>query len=157
MSDPKTRPWLSSTLPVSDGLANPGIVQIETRTFGVDAADARSIDDWAANVGGRWGIGARALFAARLCIAELFNNVVEHGTARRDDDHVVLTLKRQAPGIVVEFMDTRGQFDPTNTTGRSERLTKSVGGHGMLLVRAYARELKYSHDGRYNRTTLTIA
>lgn len=127
---------------------------IETRTFGVNPADARKIDDWAADVGTRWEIGARTLFAARLCIAELFNNVIEHGIARRDDDHVVLTLNKQGAGMVVEFMDTRGQFDPTNITGRSERLTKSVGGHGMLLVRAYARELAYHHDGRYNHTIL---
>jgi anti-sigma regulatory factor (Ser/Thr protein kinase) len=144
-------------LPASDGLADPSVVPIETRTFGVNPADARNIDDWVASVGGRWKVGARALFATRLCIAELFNNVIEHGTARKDDDHVVLTLKRQGTGIVVEFMDTRGQFDPTNITGRSERLTKSVGGHGMLLVRAYSRELEYHYDGQYNHTTLKIS
>jgi anti-sigma regulatory factor (Ser/Thr protein kinase) len=130
---------------------------VETRTFGVNPADARSMDDWAANVGGRWDIDTRTLFAARLCIAELFNNVIEHGTDRSGGDHVVLTLKRQDTGLVVEFMDTRGKFDPTNTIGRSERLVKAVGGHGLLLVRAYSSELGYHHDGKYNRTTLRIA
>ena len=130
---------------------------VETRTFGVNPADAGIMDNWAANIGGRWSVDARTLFAARLCIAELFNNVIEHGTNRSSDDHVVLTLKRQDTGLVVEFMDTRGKFDPTNTIGRSERLVKAVGGHGLLLVRAYASELGYHYDGKYNRTTLSIA
>jgi anti-sigma regulatory factor (Ser/Thr protein kinase) len=143
-------------LPESDGLANPSDVPVETRRFGVSSADARIIDDWTSAVGRQWKIPERTLFAARLCIAELFNNVIEHGTPRKDDDHVVLTLKPQGAGLVIEFMDTRGKFDPTNTIGRSERLTNSVGGRGMLLIRAYTRDRAYRHDGRYNRTTLSI-
>lgn len=119
-------------------------------------SDARKIDDWVEEIGRQWEIGARTVFGARLCIAELVNNVIEHGSARGDDDHIVVTLTPHESGIAVEFMDTGWPFDPTGVVRRPEDLTESIGGRGLMLIHAYAGELGYHYDGRYNRTTLKI-
>lgn len=132
-------------------------IEAETRRFGVSQSDASAIDEWIENVGHQWEMSARTIFGARLCIAELVNNVIEHGRARHDDDHLVLTLSRYNGAFGLEFMDTTGPFDPTNPVARAQDLTESIGGRGLMLIHAYARELGYRHDGRYNRTTLKIA
>ena len=115
------------------------------------------LDDWVEEVGREWNISARTIFGARLCLAELVNNVIEHGRDRHDDDHIVVKLSRYDGGFEIEFMDTRGPFDPTGAVPRAQDLMDSIGGRGLMLIHAYASELGYRYDGRYNHTTLKIA
>jgi anti-sigma regulatory factor (Ser/Thr protein kinase) len=154
------RRWQYSAVPAFEANVRAGEtppLAVETRTFGVSQKDATVLDDWVEDVGRQWDMSARAVFGARLCIAELVNNVIEHGRARHEDDHVVVTLSRYDRGFGVEFMDTRGQFDPTVSIPRPKDLTESIGGRGLMLIRAFAGELGYRYDGRYNRTILKIA
>jgi anti-sigma regulatory factor (Ser/Thr protein kinase) len=129
-----------------------------TRTFGVSPADVAAIDDWLEQVGLQWGTSPRAVFAARLCVAELAGNVVEHAVAGGGDDHLVITVRRSGKGMAIEFLDSRAPFDPTRgAAAPTPELIEAaaVGGRGLMLLRAYARDLTYSHDGKYNRISLT--
>src|SRR5262245_58103904 len=91
-------------LPVTD--------EMETRQFGMSGSEVAAIDSWLETVGTRWGASERAIFGARLCVAELAANALEHGRARADADHIVVTLRRLGGGIDVEFLDSRAPFDP---------------------------------------------
>src|SRR5215813_2148124 len=86
---------------------------VETRSFGMSGSDVAAIDSWLEEVGARWGASERAMFAVRLCVAELAANAVEHGVARSGTDHMVVTVRRLGSGIDVEFLDSRAPFDPT--------------------------------------------
>jgi len=101
------------------------------------------------------------MFAARLCVSELAANAVEHGIATAGaDDRIVVTLSRCDDGIVIEFRDSRRPFDPTShvaTPPPESIYAAEIGGRGLMLVRAYSRDLAYRHDGRENRVTLKIA
>jgi anti-sigma regulatory factor (Ser/Thr protein kinase) len=139
-------------------------VAVERKTFGVSAEDVSAIDRWVEQVAARWGESERTAFRARVCIAELATNVVEHGIAQPGDDRIMVTLQHFGDGIGVEFLDSRGPFDPTAHALAAEAdaakatsiETVSPGGYGLMLVRAYGSDIAYSHDGRGNRITLKI-
>jgi anti-sigma regulatory factor (Ser/Thr protein kinase) len=72
-----------------------------------------------------------------------------------DSDHIVITIKRLAEGIGVEFLDSRAAFDPT-TKRLAESDPANGGGRGLMLLRAYADELSYTNDGCYNRVKFKV-
>ena len=129
----------------------------EIRTFGVSAGDVTAIDEWIERVAEKWAINQRAAFKVRLCVAELAANVLEHGNKNTvDGGHMVVTIRKVADGVEVEFLDSLGAFDPTRApeavAPRSE-----PGGWGLKLVRAYAKELSYVEEGGCNRVRFTIS
>ncbi|HYW61459.1 MAG TPA: ATP-binding protein [Xanthobacteraceae bacterium] len=144
----------------------------ETRRSGVSAQGVVALDAWVESVGRRWGRSERTVFAARLCIAELAGNVVEHGGATSAEDHIIVTLHCRSNGIGIEFLDTGAPFDPTGSAVVAKSAAKSgaksaaqpapsgsatEGGRGLMLVRAYAKNLSYRRDGLYNRIEMTVA
>lgn len=131
----------------------------ETRTFGMTRRDVALIDDWLEQVSERWNAGARAMFGARLCIAELAANAVEHGGPLSPSDRMVVTVRGLPDGIEVEFRDTSAPFDPTvKPSGRRANtlVTADPSGRGLELLHAFGRKLAYARDGIYNCVTLTI-
>jgi anti-sigma regulatory factor (Ser/Thr protein kinase) len=131
----------------------------QTRIFKIDPGEAAKADEWIEALGRRWGKDQRTIFGARLCVAELFANVIEHGIARSDRDHVVVTLKERSDGIGIEVLDTCAPFNPIERAPAVQaRSLESVdvSGRGLTLVRAYAKERAYRHDGTYNRVSLAI-
>jgi anti-sigma regulatory factor (Ser/Thr protein kinase) len=139
-------------------------VAVERKTFGVSADDVGAIDRWVEGVAAQWGESERTVFRARVCIAELAANVLEHGIARSGDDRIMVTLQQVGDGIGIEFQDSRGAFDPTahavaaeaSPTKASSIETISASGFGLTLVRAYGSDIAYSNDGTCNRITLKI-
>lgn len=115
-----------------------------------------AIDTWVEQIGNSWGLSERTVFGARLCIAELAANVLEHGITRSKDDQITITIDRTIDGIEVEFLDSRARFDPTAAQSSAEE-SDNGGGRGLLLLRAYAQDLSYLADVDCNRTTFKIA
>jgi anti-sigma regulatory factor (Ser/Thr protein kinase) len=131
----------------------------ETRTFAIDHGEVARVDAWIESLGQRWGESQRTTFAARICVAELFSNVIEHGGAKSDLDRITLTITRRRDGIGIEFMDTCARFDPTAVAARvqdSSIESATIGGRGLLLIRNYAKDFIYHYDGSGNRITLRI-
>jgi anti-sigma regulatory factor (Ser/Thr protein kinase) len=130
--------------------------KVETRTFGVSRKDVAAIDDWLEDIGARWGADQRTMFGARLCVAELAANVLEHGTAVSSDDHMIVTVRSVCCGIEVEFLDSRAPFDPTAKPKALPPKPADPTGRGLYLIHRWAEGLTYSHDGIHNRVGLTI-
>ena len=132
---------------------------VETRTFDVTARDLGLIDDWIEGVGARWQASERILFGARLCVAELAANVLEHGVLMSGPDRITVTLRRCPDGIGVEFVDSRKPFDPTcHVPAETATSIESLepGGRGLRLLHAYAADLGYRNDGTCNRITFKV-
>ena len=51
----------------------------QTRTFRATPEEISAADTWIEEVGRGWGIAERTTFGARLCVAEIAANVLEHG------------------------------------------------------------------------------
>jgi len=138
-----------------------GSTGAETRTFGISPGEIGALDCWIEAVGARWGASTRSVIGARLCVAELAANVLEHGTAKADGgpDHMTVTLDRRDGEITVEFVDTRGAFDPTRPVAAAPAASLESAdprGRGLRLLQAYARDLSYRRDGMRNRVTFKI-
>jgi serine/threonine-protein kinase RsbW len=132
--------------------------QAETRV-GVSRDEVAAIDDWLEQIGARWGVNERTMFRARLCIAELAANTLEHGTAISGEDHIIVTMRRRRFGLELEYLDSRAPFDPTARPAklREETLeTADARGRGLALIHSFVDKLTYAHDGTYNRVGLTI-
>jgi len=114
-----------------------------------------AIDTWVEQIASNWGLSEEAVFGARLCIAELAANVLEHGVTRSSDDQITITIDRMSNGIEVEFMDSRERFDPTAPLSLPEE-SDSSGGRGLVLLRAYARDLSYVAYPDHNCTRFKI-
>ena len=128
---------------------------VHKQKFRADQQSVSSIDNWITAVAGNLGVDPRTIFAARLCVAELANNVIQHGFAAADDA-ITLTLSSGADGLDIEFQDTARAFDPTSIFGRPAHSEAYEGGRGLIILKAYASKLQYWHDGRSNHVKLTI-
>jgi len=131
----------------------------ETRTFRVTPDGISAADAWIEEVGRNWGIAERTAFGARICVAEIAANVLEHGAAPEGQAHLGVTLRRRDSGLDVEITDSGRPFDPTTVPERpvSDSIEAAqIGGLGLRLVRSYASEVTYRHDGICNRLTLHL-
>jgi anti-sigma regulatory factor (Ser/Thr protein kinase) len=129
---------------------------VQTRTFSVTADGVAAMDTWLEHLADQWNLSEKAAFGARLCLAELAANVLEHGTARSSDDHIIVTIDRLGDGIEVEFRDSRESFDPTNPT-RLPEIRANGGGRGLALLQTFARDLTYIAEPDCNRTKFRVA
>ena len=129
----------------------------QTRTFGVTPEEISAADAWIEEVGRRWGIAERTAFGARICVAEIAANVLEHGGALAEPAQFGVTLRRRETGLDVEITDSGRPFDPTTVPERplSDTIEAAhIGGLGLRLVRSYASEVTYRHDGVCNHLIL---
>jgi serine/threonine-protein kinase RsbW len=157
--DPRTKPLPRCDAELCAEQVPAALGQVETRIFGVSRDDVAAIDNWLERMGARWGVNERTMFGARLCIAELAANTLEHGVAISGEDHIIVTARRAPLGLELEFLDSRAPFDPTAKPAKRPPQTlasANAGGRGLSLIHSYADKLTYSHDGTYNRVGLTI-
>jgi anti-sigma regulatory factor (Ser/Thr protein kinase) len=130
-----------------------------TRKFQATAQEIAATDAWVEHIGRAWGIPERMAIGARVCIAEIAANVIEHGAAPAETVKLGVTLRRHSGGLDIEITDSGTPFDPTAVDERPapQSLDQAeVGGLGLRLVRSYASEIAYHHDGICNRLKLHL-
>jgi anti-sigma regulatory factor (Ser/Thr protein kinase) len=132
-----------------------GLANMQKRAFAANQQSVGVIDKWIAEIARGAGLDDRTAFAARLCIAELANNVVQHGRVT-PDDQITVTIHPSRERLDIEFQDTARAFDPTSVSGRPAHSEAYEGGRGLMLIRSYASDLRYWHDGRSNHVKLTF-
>jgi anti-sigma regulatory factor (Ser/Thr protein kinase) len=129
---------------------------LRIRTFGVTIHDVAAIDTWLEEIATQWSLNETVAFKARVCIAELAANVLEHGIAKSDDDCIVVTVDRLEDEIQVEFVDSRHAFDPTVSATTKNHAQSNGGGAGLVLLQAYACDLTYTAEANSNRTKFKV-
>jgi phosphoserine phosphatase RsbU/P len=131
----------------------------QTRTFRVTPDEISAADAWIEEVGRSWGIAERTTYGARICVAEIAANVLEHGATPAEPAQLGVTLRRRESGLDVEITDSGRPFDPTTLPEHplSDAIEAAhIGGLGLRLVRSYASEVTYRHDGVCNYLTLRL-
>lgn len=121
----------------------------ETQAFHASAADIGEMDRWVEELGARWGIPERTVFRARVCIAEIAANVLEHGATRPDGDQIIITLRDQAPAVEIEIADTGKAFNPVTSAAEADAeadRSATEGGRGLQLLHSYASAIDYKRE-----------
>jgi anti-sigma regulatory factor (Ser/Thr protein kinase) len=119
----------------------------QTRTFRAPPAEISAADSWIEEVGRGWGIAERTTFGARICVAEIAANVLEHGATLSEPAQFGVTLRRRDSGLDVEITDSGRPFDPT--TVADPPLSDAID-------EAHIGGVSYRHDGVCNRLILHL-
>ena len=128
----------------------------ETRSCLADAAHVAELDGWIERTGAAWKIPDDVVFRARVCVAELAANLLEHGRVRPEGDEITVTLRDNGTGLEIDVNDTGRAFDPTAHAGGTTS-AGGLGGRGLRLLRAYAAAMSYRRDGGHNILCLRVA
>jgi anti-sigma regulatory factor (Ser/Thr protein kinase) len=131
----------------------------ETRSYIATPDRLADIDDWIEHAGEAWRLPADVVFRARVCVAEILANLLEHGRVRPDGDDIRVTLRPCPPALDLEVLDSGRPFDPTGRAAAAATAPASdaLGGRGLRLLGSYASDMSYRRNGRWNVLSLCVA
>jgi anti-sigma regulatory factor (Ser/Thr protein kinase) len=131
----------------------------ETRNYIATPDRLADIDRWIEEEGSGWRLAEDVVFRARVCVAEILANLLEHGHSRRDGDDIRIMLRPSPPALELEISDTGRPFDPTARAvlAAAAPAADLLGGRGLRLLGAYASDMSYSRAGRWNVLSLRVA
>jgi len=134
-------------------------VEAESRAYIATPDRLSDIDSWIEQTGSAWRLAEGVVFRARVCVAELLGNLLEHGRCRPDGDDVRITLRPCPPALEVEISDTGRAFDPTARAiaAAAAPPANAPGGRGLRLLGAYATVMAYRRAGERNVLLLRVA
>ena len=127
----------------------------ETRAIVATADGLSELDGWIERVGAAWRLPAEVVFRARVCVAEVAANLMEHGRALMTGDQLTVELRPDGTGLEIELTDTGRAFDPT-VAGAGISSAETVGGRGLRLLRAYAATMSYRRAAGRNILRLRV-
>ena len=125
----------------------------ETRSIVATADGISELDGWIERIGASWRLSEDVVFRARVCIAEIAANLIEHGRTRPEGDELSVVLHPDGTAIEIELTDTGRAFDPTLEPGIS---AGGLGGRGLRLLHAYAAAISYRRDAGRNILRLRV-
>ena len=126
----------------------------ETHSFLATPAAIAETDAWMETVGARWSLSERCLHRARVCVAELAANVLEHGRAN-PTDRIEIQLSRLPSGIQMVFSTPGVPFNSA-TASPPDLNGDRIGGRGLRLVQSYASSINYRWLEGRNVVTLSL-
>src|SRR5262249_10199612 len=95
-----------------------------------------------------------------LLLEELFTNTVVHGHRCESDEPVHITLDIEPGRIAVTYEDTAPPHDPFAAVAPPDEAggveERAVGGLGVLLVAAMAKDVQYCRAEGMNRIRLVV-
>jgi serine/threonine-protein kinase RsbW len=117
-----------------------------------DFAAARTAEDAVLQELSQHGYAGGCLFAIKLAMEEGLNNAIRHGNGLDPRKTVQLEYDVGPDRLVLEIADQGAGFDPDAVPDPTadENLEKPSG-RGIMLMRAYMDEVRYSRDGRQVR------
>ena len=128
---------------------------VETRSFIASADGICEADGWIERIGAWWRLPAEVVFRARVCVAEIAANLMEHGRVSPDGDEITVRLRPDGTALEIELTDAGRAFDPT-AAGAGSSSAVGPGGHGLRLLRAYAAAMSYRRDAGRNILRLRV-
>jgi anti-sigma regulatory factor (Ser/Thr protein kinase) len=96
---------------------------------------------------------------ARLVFEEIVTNVIRYGFADSGEHIIHAVAEVDGEDLTLSFEDDGRSFDPrTSPAPAPDRslAQASIGGRGLMLVRAAARRIDYKRTEGRNRLTVTL-
>ena len=101
----------------------------------------------------------RLVYATELALEEVLTNIIRHGYLSESTHRIDLWLRVGSGGVEIEIEDDGREFDPTTAADAELHLPlaeRPIGGLGIHLLRAYAREMSYERRAGRNLLRLRI-
>jgi serine/threonine-protein kinase RsbW len=128
-------------------------------TFRRSLNGATAAELWLDGVAAAGGLPESLVFAMRVCLEELFCNIVRHGDPHNDGtvqiaisfglDRVHLTVEDDGPEFDVSLAEAHPITQPLEDI--------EPGGLGILLVRSFSNRLEYRRIEGRNHVTVEFA
>jgi anti-sigma regulatory factor (Ser/Thr protein kinase) len=120
------------------------------------------LSDWIARVCEAHHLAPLLASHVDLCLTEIVTNCIVHGYAQVTPpcDAVIVDFARQGGQIVCRIADRGVAFDPLahELPPLPTSLEQAkIGGAGLRLVRKFAAQLNYRHDGAFNLMTVVFS
>src|SRR5215510_14325097 len=113
-----------------------------------------------AETSARAGIPSDLRNKLTLLVEELFTNTVVHGHGGERDEPVRVGLETERGWVELTYEDTAPPHNPFELIQRPDDTTdvddRPVGGLGVLLVAALARDVEYRHAEGKNHIRLVV-
>lgn len=130
------------------------------RTFPARRDALPQVDAFLSEVCAEAGLGREGCLRLTLLVEELFTNTVVHGHGADSEAPVRLECEVVPGRIALTYEDTGPAHDPFSQVVAPDAAAavedRPVGGLGVLLVRAMARQVEYRRTGGRNRISLVI-
>jgi serine/threonine-protein kinase RsbW len=125
---------------------------VKSLVIASDFAAVRTAEEAVLKEVSRLGYGESLLFAIKLSLEEGLNNAIRHGNGLDPRKKVRLDYEVDSDRVVIEIADEGPGFDPQNVPDPTadENLEKPSG-RGIMLMRNYMDEVRFSMDGRQLR------
>jgi serine/threonine-protein kinase RsbW len=97
-----------------------------------------------------------------LCLTEIVTNTITHGYARitAPEAAIIVRFARQDEQVVCRIEDRGVAFNPLAHPPAPQPKSlddAQIGGSGLRLVRQFAKQLDYRHEGGSNKLTITFS
>lgn len=125
-----------------------------------DSSEIRRASAWLDAAGNELGIPGDELWRLDLCLNEALANVITHGMPIASAPiRLCLVVQREDGGgsARLTISDAAAAFNPLAVVPRPKPLTVAEaepGGHGLNLMRRFARSLDYEHRDGHNHLTM---
>lgn len=106
-----------------------------------------------------WGPDARTCFALDMVLEEMLGNIVRHGMPDEGEHGIDLEVHVEGRAVIVTLVDDGRAFDPTTapvTVAATSLEAASTGGRGLVLTRAFARDMQYERVAGCNRLRVSV-
>jgi anti-sigma regulatory factor (Ser/Thr protein kinase) len=124
-----------------------------------DLGELRRVNELAREFLESRGIEPRAVYAAELALEEILSNVIGHGYQDGKRHEIAVVLGVREGGVELQVTDDGREFDPLAAPEPKLDVPlaeRRIGGLGIHLLRAFARELRYQRLGNLNLLWLLI-
>jgi serine/threonine-protein kinase RsbW len=131
---------------------------VATLVIPLTAEEFRHASTWLAEVANQNNVPDEVIESLDLCLNEALANVLSYGGTGSAAAPITLSFQNQFVGqserlAVVCIEDSGSAFDPTSAGAkpRPQSLsTAELGGHGLVIIRAFADQLEYEYRNQRN-------
>jgi serine/threonine-protein kinase RsbW len=108
------------------------------------------------------GIGNEHRLRVTLVLEELFTNTVAHGHRGDVEVPIDVSLSMDGDDVTLLYQDSAPRYDPLTAASIDPLVhlrevgSRPIGGLGVLLVDALARDARYGHEGGRNCLWLRV-
>ena len=136
----------------------PTDLSVSRCALAAESAAMAALDGWFTSFATQNALPDEPAGELRVCLHELFGNVIMHGQPKERRPAVWLTAARRGGAVILTVEDDCLPFNPLVQPSKPPATSledAEIGGLGLVLVRRFSTSLRYEFSDAKNRLVLT--